>query len=145
MPEIRWRHNRERLLLPISVLPGLSSENPTDSVKIDGLLDTGATGLGIRGDVVERLGLRAKGQRRVLTANGEMMASEYVVRVGFVIGDYTDPGFRPDQQLPFVLGREIAGFGLQSGFAYPVLIGMAVLGWSDLTLSRSGLATLAID
>ena len=145
MPEIRWRHNRERLLLPITVLPGYSSENPTDSIKVDGLLDTGATGLGIRGDVADRLGLRPKGQRRVLTANGEIMAPEYVVRVGFVVGDYTDPAFAPDQQLPYVLEREIVAFGLQSGFAHPALIGMAILGHGDLTISRTGLATLFID
>lgn len=106
MPEIRWRHNRERLLLPITILPGYSSDNPADSVKVYGLLDTGATGLSIRGDVAEQLGLRPKGQRLVHTANGEMMSPEYVVRVGFVVGDYTDPEFMPDQQFPFVLDRE---------------------------------------
>lgn len=145
MPEIRWRHNRERLVLPVRILPGYSSENPSDSMKVDGLLDTGATGLGIRGDVAEQLGLRPKGQRRVLTVSGDMMAPEYVVRVGFVVGDYTDPTFLPDQQFPFVLEREIAAFGLRSRFSYPVLIGMAILGWADLTLARNGLASLSID
>lgn len=145
MPEIRWRHNRERLLLPMTVLPGYSSDNPTDSIRVDGLLDTGATGLGIRDDVAERLKLRPKGQRLVHTANGEMMAPEYVVRVGFVVGDYTDPDFMPDQQMPYVLEREIVGFGLQSGFGHSALIGMAILGWADLTLSRNGLASLVIE
>lgn len=145
MPEIRWRHNRERLLLPVTVLPGSSSVNALDSVRVEGLLDTGATGLGIRSDVADRLGLRVKGQRRVLTANGEMMSPEYVVRVGFVTGDYTDPSFDPEQQFPFVLDREVTAFGLASGFAYPVLVGMTILGASDLTISRTGLAHLVVD
>ncbi len=145
MPEIRWRHNRERLLLPTTIMPGYSSDNPSDSCKVDGLLDTGATGFGIRSDIAIRLGLRPKGQRLVHTANGEMMAPEYLVRVGFVCGDYTDPSFSPEQQFPFMLEREIVGFGLQSGFTYPVLIGMAILGSADLTIGRAGFATLFVD
>lgn len=144
MPEIRWRHNRERLLLPVTIFPGHNSDNPQDSVRVESLLDTGATGLGLRGDIASRLALRPKGQRLVHTANGEMMAPEYVVRVGFVIGDYTDPDFSPEQQLPFVIDREIVAFGLQPGFAYPALIGMAILGWTDLAVSSSGFATLAL-
>lgn len=81
----------------------------------------------------------------MLTANGEMMAPEYVVRVGFVTGDYTDPTFEPEQQFPFVLDREIVAFRLQSGFTYPVLIGMTILGAADLSLSRTGQAVLFVD
>lgn len=145
MPEIRWRHNRERLVLATTIMPGYNSNNPSDSCKVNALLDTGATGLGIRADIATRLQLRPKGQRLVHTANGEMMAPEYVVRVGFIIGDYTDSDFSPEQQLPFVLEREIAAFGLQSGFGYPALIGMAILGWADLTINKNGFATLFID
>lgn len=145
MPIIEWRHNRERLLLPIVILPGLSSRNPTESLRVEGLLDTGATGTAIRSDVAETLRLRPKGQRRVFTANGMMMAPEYVVRIGFVCGDYTDPEFMPDRQQPYVLDRELIGFGLQSGFAYSALIGMDVIGSGDLTITRQGHARLLID
>lgn len=78
MPKIEWQHSRERLLLPIVVLPGYTSPNATESVRIDGLLDTGATGTGIRRDIAERLRLRPKGQRRVNTANGLINAVEYL-------------------------------------------------------------------
>lgn len=81
----------------------------------------------------------------MLTASGEMIAPEYVIRVGFVVGDYTNPDFAPDRQLPYVLDHEITAFGLKSGFAYPVLIGMAVIGQADLSISRTGLASLLID
>lgn len=144
MPAIEWRHNRERLLLPIVILPGYSSANPTESSRTEGLLDTGATGTGIRRDIAERLVLRAKGQRRVHTANGTMVAAEYLIRVGFVCGNYTDPFFRPDAQLPYVLEREIMAFELQPAFSYPVLIGMDVIGGGDLAISRDGTATMMI-
>ena len=53
MPGIEWRHNRERLLLPIVILPGYNSPNPSASLSTEGLLDTGATGTGIRRDIYE--------------------------------------------------------------------------------------------
>lgn len=144
MPAIDWRHNRERLLLPVVILPGYNSHNPTESFRTEGLLDTGATGSGIRSDIAQRLGLRPKGQRRVHTANGMMTATEYVLRVGFVCGDYTDPAFVANRQQPYVLDVEIMGFELQSGFPYPVLIGMDVLGIGDLSIGRDGTAKLSI-
>lgn len=144
MPEINWHHNRERPLLPIVILPGYNSANPTQSFRAEGLLDTGATGTGIRRDIAEELALRAKGQRRVHTANGTMIAAEYLVRVGFVCGDYTDPFFEPEVQQPYVLEREIMGFELQPAFSYPVLIGMDVIGGGDLSIVRDGTAKMMI-
>ena len=138
MPRLEWRHNRERLLLPIVVLPPHYADNPSDTIWTEGLLDTGATSTGLRGDLAAQLSLRPKGQRRVHTANGMMMAAEYVFRVGFVCGDYRDPNFAPDGQQPYVLEREILGFELAVGFAYPLLIGMDILGTGDLSLRRTG-------
>ena len=51
MPRIDWQHNRERLLLPIVVMPGYNSSNPMQTMRTEGLLDTGATGTGIRADI----------------------------------------------------------------------------------------------
>lgn len=144
MPAIDWRHNRERLLLPTVVFPGFNSRNPTESVRIEGLFDTGATGTGIRRDIAETLMLRPKGQRRVYTANGMMMATEYVIRIGFVCGDYTDPSFQPDARQPYVLDKEMLGFELQPGFAYPLLVGMDIIGAGDLAVGRDGRAKFVI-
>lgn len=143
-PSIEWRHNSERLVLPIAILPGHNSPNPTQTLRTDGLLDTGATGTGIRSDLARALGLRPKGQRRVFTANGDMIAPEYLFRVGFVCGDYTDPNFDPAAQQPYVLEKEVLGFGLSEGFTYPVLIGMNVITQGDLIITRSGTARLTI-
>ena len=141
---INWRHNRERLILPTFVLPPAYTVNASDSARMDGLLDTGATGTGIRRDLADRLGLMPKGNRRVLTANGFLMADEFVFRVGFVIGDYRDPGFDPGRELPFVLDREILGFELQAGFPYALLIGMDIIGGGDLTVRSNGEASFAL-
>lgn len=145
MPVVEWRHNRERLLLPIVILPGYNSANPTESLRTVGLVDTGATGTGIRADVVERLDLRPKGQRRVYTDNGMLMAPEYIIRVGYIPGDYNDPFFTPDTQQPYVLEHEVMGFGLEAGFSYSVLVGMDIIGRGDLAIRRDGTATLNLD
>lgn len=144
MPRIDWLHNQKRLLLPVVVIAPLNALNPNLSIRTVGLLDTGATGTGIRQDLAEELSLAPKGQRRVHTANGMIIASEYLIRIGFVCGDYNDPDFVPDQQQPYVLDDQILGFELQRGFGYPLLIGMDVLGSSDLSISRSGTARLIL-
>ncbi|WP_218018068.1 aspartyl protease family protein [Sphingomonas azotifigens] len=117
-----------------------SAPNPHLSVRIEGLLDTGATGTGIRVDVAEALGLRPKGQRRVMTASETVFSSEYLMRIGFVCGDYTDPAFVADQQLPFVLEEPVLGFELHRGFGYAMLIGMDLIGAGDLSITRDGFA-----
>ena len=144
MPAIEWRHNFERLLLPVALMPGYHSDNPSESIRTEGLLDTGATGTGIRRDVADRLRLRLKGQRRVYTANGMLMASEYLVRVGFIIGDYTQPDFNPNMQQPFMLEREVLAFELQAGFAYEALIGMDIIAKGELSLHRDGYAKFIV-
>lgn len=144
MPLIEWRHDRKCLLLPVVVIAPLNAVNPNLTLRTTGLLDTGATSTGIRQDLAEEMMLRPKGQRRVHTANGMLMASEYLFRIGFVCGDYRDPDFVPDQQQPFVLEDQILGFELQRGFSYPLLIGMDVLGAGDLSITRDGHATMRL-
>ncbi|MEH3158884.1 MAG: aspartyl protease family protein [Sphingomonas taxi] len=125
-------------MLPVAVWPGLHSDNPLESIRQEGLLDTGATGTGIRADIASKLRLRQKGQRRVATANRLIYAAEYVIRIGFLAGDLTDSDFRPDMHQPYVLEHELIAFELHAGFAHPVLIGMDVIAAGDLTVSRNG-------
>lgn len=139
---VEWEHDRRALILPIVLLPPPTAANPTFLIRTVGLLDTGATASGIRGDIAAELSLRPKGQRRVDTANGMIIAAEYLVRVGFICGNLSDPDFVPDQHLPYVLEKPILGFELQAGFNYPVLIGMDVIGQSDLHLKRDGRARM---
>lgn len=143
MPRIDWRHDRQRLLLPVVVLAPLNAPNPNLSVRTIGLLDTGATATGIRADLAQELMVPPRGQR-VHTANGMLMASEYLLRIGFVCGDHSDPSFVADQQQPYVLDEQILGFELQRGFSYPLLMGMDSLGAGDLTISRDGRAQFTL-
>lgn len=144
MASIDWFHSRSRLILPIVVMPPITANNASQTIHTTGLVDTGATGTGLRIDLAEKLDLRARGTRRVNTANGLVIASEYLVRIGFVCGDYRDPSFAAESQHPYVLDKDFIGFELQRGFAYPVLIGMDILGISDLTVRRDGSATLVL-
>ena len=113
-------------------------------VRVDGLLDTGATGTGVRADLAAELALKPKGRRRVLTANGDIMATEYLFRIGFVCGRIDDPAFSPETILPFVLEREFPVFELNGQFPYAVLIGMDVIGLGDLSIARNGSAILTL-
>lgn len=144
MASIEWFHNRSRLVLPIVVMPPVTADNSQVSIRTTGLLDTGATGTGLRIDLAEELALSARGTRRVNTANGLVIAAEYLIRIGFVCGDHRNPEFAGDRQHPYVLDNEYVGFELQRGFAYPALIGMDILGVSDLTIRRDGSATLVL-
>jgi hypothetical protein len=136
MPLIEWRHQRRSLLLRIAILPSLNAANSTDMVEIEGLIDTGATTTNIRMDVAERLRLKPKGRRRIFTANGDILANEYLFRVGF----FTDP----TAQLPFVLEQEILGADLNANFSYAALIGMDIIGSSDFHVGRDGTASLRL-
>ena len=89
--------------------------------------------------------MRKKGQRRVNTANGLIIAAEYVVRIGFVCGDHTNPDFNAALQQPYMIEREIIAFGLLSGFPHAALIGMDILGKGDLTLTRDGRARFVFE
>ncbi|WP_125471485.1 MULTISPECIES: aspartyl protease family protein [unclassified Sphingomonas] len=141
---VKWRHNHQRLLLPVAIFPGLNSNNPFESLRYEGLIDTGATGTGIRADVAAQLALRQKGQRRVATANGLIYAAEYIIRIGFMPGDLTDPATSADAQHPYVLEGQLIAFELHAGFSYPVLIGMDVIAAGDLTVSRDGRAEFVL-
>lgn len=116
--------------------------DPSIQIKTSGLIDTGATGTGIRADLADRLGLLPRGQRRVLTANGLLMASEYLFRIGFICGNHEDHDFDADRTLPYMLEEQILGFRLEAGFAHPMLIGMDIIGANDLTITHDGRATL---
>jgi Aspartyl protease len=141
-PRVEWRHSGRSLIVPVAILPDADSPNAFDTVRTDGLVDTGATTTGIRGDIADRLGLVAQGQRRVETANGPIWAREYVVRIGLIPGDYCGANFDPDAVLPFVFERHFVVFELLRGFTYPVLVGMDVIARCDLHVLRNGTARI---
>lgn len=141
---INWFHSRSRLVLPVVLLAPPTADNPNLSFRATGLLDTGATSTGIRSDLAEALRLRPKGTRRIETANGVLMATEFLVRIGLVCGDDRDPNFVADQNQPYVLDHVFTGFELQKGFRYPAIIGMDVLGRCFMTITPDGEAELRL-
>ncbi len=134
MAEIRWKHSGRRLLLPVAVLPSAAAENPHDIEVVDTLIDTGATGTGLRPDIAASLNVPGRGKRRVVTANGDMLVPEYRIRIGFYCGTFGDQP-RADGS-PYVLEFGLLVHALRENFAYPMLIGMDVLSSCDLQLRR---------
>jgi hypothetical protein len=142
MAEIRWKHSGHRLLLPIAVLPSVAADNPNAIEVVEALIDTGATGTGLRPDIAAALGVPGRGKRRVLTANGDMLVPEYRVRIGFYCGSFDE--FPVPHGNPYVLEFGLLVHALREHFAYPMLIGMDVLSQCDLSLHRDGSALLSL-
>lgn len=90
MAEVRWKHSGNRLLLPVAVLPSAAVENAHAIELVDALIDTGATGTGLRLDVADRLNIPGRGKRRVVTAKGDMLVPEYRIRIGFYCGNFDE-------------------------------------------------------
>jgi Aspartyl protease len=134
MAEVRWKHSGQRLLLPVAVLPSAAAENPQDIQVVDALVDTGATGTGLRPDIAAALNVPGRGKRRVVTANGDMLVPEYRIRIGFYCGTFGDEPQAAGS--PYVLEFGLLVHALRETFAYAMLIGMDVLSSCDLHLRR---------
>jgi len=144
MPQIDWRHNRRQLFLPVAIFPSLSAPNPHHSELITGLIDTGATASGLRPDIIAQLVLEKRGKRVVGTANGEIVADRFLVRFGFFPGSFGELPFDLASSHPFVLDREFFVHALHPHFPHQMLIGMDLLGISDLNIDRSGKVRLVL-
>ena len=144
MAEIRWRHSGQRLVLPVAVMPSLAAENSNQMEIVEALIDTGATGTGLRPDIAERLQIAGRGRRRVLTANGDILVAEYRVRLGFYPGDFNDPADGPSTVMPHVLELGLLVHALRDLFPYALLVGMDVLSQCDLELQRDRSARLVL-
>jgi hypothetical protein len=142
MAEIRWRHSGHRLLLPVAVLPSAAADNAHEIHVIHALIDTGATGTGLRPDVAAALAVPGRGKRRVVTANGDMLVPEYRIRIGFYCGIFDEQPLA--QGNPYVLEFGLLVHALREHFGYAMLIGMDVLSYCDLRLGRDGSAALVL-
>lgn len=145
MPQVEWRHDGQRLRLPLAIFPSITEQTGQSADLIWGIIDTGATATGIRQDVVDRLGMLIKGKRRVFTANGDMIANEHLFRVGFYPGRYDEAVEIPQSALPHVLADEILGYALHPNFSVAAIIGMDIIASCDLQIRRSGRVTFSFD
>ena len=124
--------------MPVSVFPSATADNASESLLVTGLLDTGATGTGLRQDVIDRLKLGKRGRRRIFTANGEMIANEHLIRIGFYPGSFKHHPFELSGTFPFVLERQLLAHSLHPNFGLELIVGMDVISQADLTVSRDG-------
>ena len=144
MAEIRWRHAGQRLVLPVAVLPSLAAPNSSQMEIVEALIDTGATGTGLRPDVARRLEIPGRGRRRVLTANGDILVPEYRIRLGFYPGTFEGEPNPPPTAMPHVLELGLLAHALRDLFTYPLLIGMDVLNQCDLEILRDRTVRLVL-
>lgn len=105
---------------------------------VEALVDTGATGTGVRPDVPLKLGIGGRGRRLVSTANGDMLVPEFRIRLGFYPGTFDGLAEASTTAMPVVLDFGINAHALRDGFSYPLLIGMDILSQCDLAMSRNG-------
>ena len=143
MGEIRWRHSGQRLVIPVAVFPSAIADNANQMEVVEALIDTGATGTGLRPDIAKRLSIPGRGRRRVMTANGDILVPEYRIRLGFYPGSFDAEALAPPSQMPHVLEFGLLVHALRDHFSYAMLIGMDVLSQCDLILRRDGTAILA--
>lgn len=133
MPEIRWRHDRSRLIVEAAVLAPIGEPNETTVVGVRALLDTGATLSGITPAVAKALNLPSLGKKPVQTAGGLIQTDRYAFRLGFYDG--TD---QSTARYPHVLEKEVYGIGLAPSGSFEVIIGMDVIGRNHLELHSNG-------
>ena len=132
------------MVIPVAILPSIVAPNATQIEIVEGLIDTGATGTGLRTDVAERLALLGRGRRRILTANGDILVPEYRLRIGLFPGTFEGPAMAPSNAFPTVLDFGILAHALRPIFPYAVLLGMDVLHRCDLFLLRDRTARLVL-
>ena len=137
MSRIEWRHDGRRIFVPILVLRPTPTSDLTH-IRVLALLDTGATSTGIARSVAVRLGLRERGKRPLISAQGIGSAERYVFRVGFALSsnDQLPTSF------PYVF-EEVLGFELVDGTELDAVLGMDILRLCDFTAQRDGLCSLA--
>jgi hypothetical protein len=138
MPEIEWRHDGRRIVIPVAIL---RADDPADLSfhPATALIDTGATSSGIMPSVVEALDLAPVGKRLVKAAHGEAMLDTFVFRVGLFpkpSGNETQPSF------PYIFDA-IMGLRFGPSEHFDAIVGMDILGQCDFSAARNRNCRLA--
>ena len=140
MPEIRWFHDRSRLIVEAAILPPVGAPNESTVIKVNALLDTGATTSGVVPKTAHALGLQSMGKKPVQTAGGLIQSDRFAFRLGF----YKQA--RDDRlAFPHVLGRTIFGIGLAESDSFEIIVGMDVIGRNHLELRPDGQSLFRFD
>jgi predicted aspartyl protease len=133
---ISFRHDRRQIIIPIAIL---TPDEPGTSQRFHrsfGLIDTGASSSGISRRIAEELALPRRGKTVITTPAGEHVARLYRMGVGVYPGDAADDGAVAAH--PYVLPFELIGIECSPGAAFDVLIGMDLIGRSELHVRSDG-------
>jgi hypothetical protein len=138
MPEIGWRHDRRRIVIPAAIL---RADNPADLSfeTVTALVDTGATSSGIMPRVVESLGLAPHGKRLVKGAHNETMVDAFVFRIGLFADEQQSVG---GPRIPYLFDA-VMGLRFSPSEHFEAIIGMDILGQCDFSMTRNGICRLA--
>jgi predicted aspartyl protease len=133
---VEFTHDRRQLIIPVAVFhPGA----PHQIEKVNALIDTGATGIGIDQDLAVALGLPKMGKEIINTPTGTAVVRLYLAGLGLYPGDQTNNGMA----MPHLLPDEFIMFQCAPGSAFSLLLGMPLIGRCELTVRRNGTATLS--
>jgi hypothetical protein len=144
MPCIWGRHNGSQAILPVAIFDdGISgqilSSGPDRALGrniFNALIDTGAQATCISRRVAERIDLLPIGRVPVLGVSGLQYHSNYLFKVGFVLGTVQEPA---DVTTVHIFEKIIDGveFGA-SGARFDVLLGMDVIAAGSLKIDGDG-------
>ena len=134
MSRIEWRHDGQRILLPVLILRPSPTTDLT-SCEANALLDTGATTSGISTTIARRLGLPTLGKRPLMSAQGLGFAQRFMFRIAI-----PNPAGESGP-MPFVF-EEVMGFELVDGTSFEAILGMDILRQCDFAIGRDGTCSL---
>jgi len=135
--QIEWRHDRRRVVVPVTVLAPYPYHD-LEGVAVDALLDTGSTTSAVTRSIAAKLALPHRGKRLMSGLGGEVIVTRRAFRFAFITDDVS--GEVP--QFPYVF-EEVIGFELQDGFSCDALIGMDILTQCSFTMSDDRTCRLA--
>jgi hypothetical protein len=132
---VEFVHDRRQLIIPVAIFkPGA----PHRIERVDGLIDTGATGIGIDRSLAERLGLSPMGKEIINTPTGTGVVRLYLGGLGLYPGSSADSS----TAMPYILPDEFIMFQCAPGASFSLLLGMPLLSLCDLTVKRDGTGRL---
>ena len=114
MSRIEWRHDGQRILLPILIMRPSPTTDLT-SCEATALVDTGATTSGISTKLAQHLGLPTVGRRPLMSTQGLGFAQRFLFRIA-ISNNASESG-----RLPFVFD-EVMGFELVDGTSFDAIV-----------------------
>ncbi len=72
------------------------------------------------------------------TANGELSATQHLVRLGFYPGVYDQPDYPAPNQMPYVMTEDWMCHSLLPNFTFGMIVGMNLIGRTNFSIRTDG-------